>query len=444
MLCKRVLAGLAVCLLAYAPLLQAAGKDAAAPVAAAAPVPATEAAKAAPVDTLSLSVDKTTLDNGGTITITGKAAPGKPVFIEVFNENPVRGSFFDNKPDKDGKVPYRLYLASEIPAFYRILVPKSAQPVLDKYKKDGKGWAYSAALKETGGDMVYSEPGKRSIDAFQATLVATMSGSRGDQLPVLADKERERRSMQIVKGRFRSVDKLLTASIEQKEDGSFTAQLKIPDGAAPGKYFIRAATDKNVQSVPVSVENHISLPMRYMSNAGTSLNIFWPFLITLALATFGVLMGAGGGFIINPIMLMMFPIPHNVVAGTVTQKTFFVQRSDIASQQPAVTNRLGRCLRILPVAQHHMRAASQDLTIVGDADFDIFNHATDCSDAIRLARIERNHRRTFRQPVAFQQRQSGRKECLANVPWQRRTAGSQLLDPRSEQALQLRHTLFGG
>lgn len=331
MLCKRVLAGLAVCLLAYAPLLQAAGKDAAAPVAAAAPVPATEAAKAAPVDTLSLSVDKTTLDNGGTITITGKAAPGKPVFIEVFNENPVRGSFFDNKPDKDGKVPYRLYLASEIPAFYRILVPKSAQPVLDKYKKDGKGWAYSAALKETGGDMVYSEPGKRSIDAFQATLVATMSGSRGDQLPVLADKERERRSMQIVKGRFRSVDKLLTASIEQKEDGSFTAQLKIPDGAAPGKYFIRAATDKNVQSVPVSVENHISLPMRYMSNAGTSLNIFWPFLITLALATFGVLMGAGGGFIINPIMLMMFPIPHNVVAGTVTPTVLFSQASGVVN-----------------------------------------------------------------------------------------------------------------
>lgn len=331
MLCKRVLAGLAVCLLAFAPLLQAAGKDAAVPVAAAAPVPATEAAKAAPVDTLSLSVDKTTLDNGGTITITGKAAPGKPVFIEVFNENPVRGSFFDNKPDKDGKVPYRLYLASEIPAFYRILVPKSAQPVLDKYKKDGKGWAYSAALKETGGDMVYSEPGKRSIDAFQATLVATMSGSRGDQLPVLADKERERRSMQIVKGRFRSVDKLLTASIEQKEDGSFTAQLKIPDGAAPGKYFIRAATDKNVQSVPVSVENHISLPMRYMSNAGTSLNIFWPFLITLALATFGVLMGAGGGFIINPIMLMMFPIPHNVVAGTVTPTVLFSQASGVVN-----------------------------------------------------------------------------------------------------------------
>jgi len=331
MLCKRVLAGLAVCLLAYAPLLQAAGKDAAAPVAAAAPVPATEAAKAAPVDTLSLSVDKTTLDNGGTITITGKAAPGKPVFIEVFNENPVRGSFFDNKPDKDGKVPYRLYLASEIPAFYRILVPKSAQPVLDKYKKDGKGWAYSAALKETGGDMVYSEPGKRSIDAFQATLVATMSGSRGDQLPVLADKERERRSMQIVKGRFRSVDKLLTASIEQKEDGSFTAQLKIPDGAAPGKYFIRAATDKNVQSVPVSVENHISLPMRYMSNAGTSLNVFYPFLIVLALATFGVLMGAGGGFIINPIMLMMFPIPHNVVAGTVTPTVLFSQASGVVN-----------------------------------------------------------------------------------------------------------------
>jgi uncharacterized protein len=300
-------------------------------VAGAADTAAAADARAALAAAPSISIDKSSLDNGGTITVSGKATPGKPVFIEVFNENRVSGSYFDNKPDKEGKIPYKLYLASEIPAYYRIHVPKTAQPVLDKFKKDGKGWSYSAALKETGGDLVYLEPGKRGIDGFQASMAASMSGSRGDKLPTLDDKERVRRSMQVVKGRFRSVDKLLAANVEQKEDGSFTAQIKIPDGSAPGKYFITAATDKGAQSLPATVENKIAFPMRYMSNAGTSLNIFGPFFIALALATFGVLMGAGGGFIINPVMLMLFPIPHNVVAGTVTPTVLFSQGSGVVN-----------------------------------------------------------------------------------------------------------------
>lgn len=277
----------------------------------------------------SITVDKTTLDNGGSIAISGKATPGMPVFIEVFNENRVSGSYFDNKPDKDGKIPYRLYLAKDIPAFYRIYLPKSAQPVLDKFKKEGKSWSYSAALKETGGDLVYREPAARDIDGFQASMGATMSGSRGDALPALDQKEKAKRSMQIVKARYRGVDKLLVANIEQKEDGSFTAQVKVPEGAPPGKYFITAATDKGAQSLPATVENRIAFPMRYMENAGTSLNIFYPFLIALSLATFGVLMGAGGGFIINPVLLMLFPLPHNVVAGTVTPTVLFSQGSGV-------------------------------------------------------------------------------------------------------------------
>ena len=288
-------------------------------------------ARAALAAAPSITIDKNSLDNGGTVTVTGKATPGKPVFIEVFNENRVSGSYFDNKPDKEGKIPYKLYLANDIPAFYKILVPKSQQPVLDKFKKEGKGWSYSAALKETGGDLVYIEPGKRGIDGFQASMAASMSGSRGDKLPTLDDKERVRRSMQVVKGRFRSVDKLIAASVEQKEDGSFTAQIKIPEGSPPGKYFITAATDKKAQSLPATVENSIAFPMRYMSNAGTSLNIFGPFFIALALATFGVLMGAGGGFIINPILLMLYPLPHNVVAGTVTPTVLFSQGSGVAN-----------------------------------------------------------------------------------------------------------------
>lgn len=315
---NHLLAALAAGLLLTAPLTRAQT------------APAAEA-RAALAAAPSLSVDTSMLDNGGVVSIRGQATPGKPVFIEIFNENRVSGSFFDNKPGKDGKIPYKLYLAKDIPAFYRILLPVSAQPVLDKFKQEGKGWSYSAALKESGGELVYLEPGKRSIEGFQASMAASMSGSRGEPLPALDAKETVRRSMQIVKGRFRSIDRLLVANIVQKEDGSFSAQLKIPEGSAPGKYFITAATDREAQSLPVTVENRIAFPVLYMENAGTSLNIFGPFFIALTLATFGVLMGAGGGFIINPILLMLFPIPHNVVAGTVTPTVLFSQASGVTN-----------------------------------------------------------------------------------------------------------------
>ncbi len=294
---------------------------------AAAPVP-TQAPAAAPTKP-KLSVDKTALDNGGVITITGKAAPGKPVFIEVYNENRVKGSFFDNKPNKEGKIPYKLYLSEEIPAFYKILLPTSQQPLLDKLKKEGKGWAYAGALKESGADAVYSNPAKGAIDGYQTSLMASLVGSRGDQLPALDDKERARRSMQIVKAKFQSVGSLLAASVDQKEDGSFTAKVTIPDGVAPGQYFITAATAKNEKSEPVIVENKIAFPMLYLDNAGSSINIFLPFIITLLIATLGVLCGFGGAFMLNPLLIMGFGMPHAVVAGTVMPTVLFSQASGI-------------------------------------------------------------------------------------------------------------------
>lgn len=318
----KLLAALAASLLLSYPVAHAQDKNASA---------APEAAPAAaPMVAPTITVDKTSLANGGAIMVTGQGTPGKPVFLEVFNENKVSGSHFDKTPNKEtGKIPYKLYLAEEIPAFYRIYVPTATQPILDKFKKEGRGWSYSAALKETGGDNVYLEPGKRAIIAYQASLAASIVGSRGELLPALDDKERVRRSMQVVKGRFRSVGNTIVATVDQKDDGSFTAKVTVPQGAAPGKYVITAGHDKKTLSQPVVVENTISFPMRYMSNAGTSLNIFYPFLITLALASFGVLMGAGGGFIINPVMLMMFPLPHNIVAGTVTPTVLFSQASGV-------------------------------------------------------------------------------------------------------------------
>lgn len=326
MIRKPILAMFASCLLLGTGTLFAA--DAAAPAAAPAAAEAPAAPPAAPV-VPTISVDKTALSNGGTLTITGQAEPGKPVVIEVYNDHKVSGSFFDSRPDKDGKVPYKLYLTRELPAFYTTLVPVSMKPVLEKFKKEGRGWSYSAALKETGGDMVYTSPAKALIDAYQTSLLASVAGSRGEHLPKLDDKESVRRSMQIVKARYRSVGNLFQASVEQKEDGSFSAKVKIPEGSPPDKYFITAATDKSARSAPLTVENKVAFPVIYMENAGTSLNIFVPFFLVLAIATFGVLMGAGGGFIINPVMVMLFPIPHNVVAGTVTPTVLFSQGSGI-------------------------------------------------------------------------------------------------------------------
>jgi uncharacterized membrane protein YfcA len=67
----------------------------------------------------------------------------------------------------------------------------------------------------------------------------------------------------------------------------------------------------------------------YLNNAGTSLNLFGPFFLTLAIAIFGVLMGAGGGFIMNPLLISLWPLPHTIVAGTVMPTVLFSQGSGI-------------------------------------------------------------------------------------------------------------------
>jgi uncharacterized protein len=91
-----------------------------------------------------------------------------------------------------------------------------------------------------------------------------------------------------------------------------------------------AVVDKQVKSEPAVFENKISFPTVYMDNAGTSMNLIYPFVLTLIVAIFGVLMGAGGGFIMNPLLLTLFPaLPHTVVAGTVTPTVLFSQGSGI-------------------------------------------------------------------------------------------------------------------
>ena len=288
--------------------------------------PAAQDAGASPT----ISIDKTALSNGGTITVTGIAPAGKPVYIEVWSDEKVRVSRFDAEVDKEtGKRPYILYMTEEMPAYYKIFMPKDKKEALDGIKKEGKNWSVSKALKDLGADIAFSAPAKAKIDRYQATLMGSVIGSRGDLLPQMDEKESRKRSMQLIKARFRSPDKVLSADVEVNPEGTFKAALKIREGLAPGKYSIVAVVDKGVKSQPVTFENAITFPNLYLSNAGTSLNLIWPFLLSLAISIFGVLMGAGGGFILNPLLVSLWPLPHTVVAGTVMPTVLFSQGSGI-------------------------------------------------------------------------------------------------------------------
>ena len=280
--------------------------------------------------TVTIEADKTSLDNGGTITVSGTGPAGRPVCLEVWSERKVRASRFDAEVDKDtGKRPYVLYMTQDMPSYYKIFLPKDQKDNLERIKKEKSKWSFSKALKDLGAEAVYSVPARIQIDKYQATLMGSIIGSRGELLPAMDAKENRKRSMQLVKARFRSPDKVLSADIEVKPDGSYKAVLNIRKGLAPGKYNIVAAVDKDLRSQPLVIENNISFPNVYLSNAGTSINLFGPFFLTLAIAIFGVLMGAGGGFMMNPLLVSIWPLPHTVVAGTVMPTVLFSQGSGI-------------------------------------------------------------------------------------------------------------------
>jgi len=279
-----------------------------------------------------ITIDKIELNNGGTIKVSGQAPAGKPVYLEVYAaDHTVRANRFDSDVDKDtGKRPYIFYITSDMPAYYKIFVPKELQAKIDEEAKKKGKWSYSELLKNLGADIAYSVPPQTKIERYQSTLMASVIGSRGDLLPAMDEKENKKRSMQLVKARFRSINNVLAAVVDVKPDGAFSADIKIREGLAPGKYKIVAVVDKKVKSEAATFENKISFPTMYLENAGTSLNLFYPFMLTLVIAIFGVLMGAGGGFIMNPLLVTLFPaLPHTIVAGTVTPTVLFSQGSGI-------------------------------------------------------------------------------------------------------------------
>ena len=290
-----------------------------------------------------INIDKTTLNNGGSFVISGQAPAGSQVYIELYAvDKKVRANRFDGKKDpKTGKIPYKFYITKEMPAFYKIIIPAEMAAALDKAKAAGTGWKYSEVLKEVGADAAYSAPAKIKIDNYQATIMASNIGARGTLLPAMDDKETKRESMKLVKGQFRSVGNLLAAAVETTPEGSYMAKVSLRSGLAPGEYNARviAVTDRikegdketvtKLTSEVVSFENKIAFPTVYLKNAGTSINLLWPFLLAAVVTIFGVLMGAGGGFILNPLLVMFFPLPHTIVAGTVMPTVLFAQGTGI-------------------------------------------------------------------------------------------------------------------
>ena len=280
--------------------------------------------------TMTISADKTALNNGGVITVTGVAPAGKPVYLEVWSDDTVRASRFDADVDKGtGKRPYRFYLTTEMPAYYKIFVPEQRKEKIDASRKDGKKWSLSRVLQETGADAACDVPASIKIDRYQATLMGSIVGSRGTLLNPMDPKEQKTQCLQLVKARFRSLDKVVGADIRIDPDGAFRAEIPIRSGLAPGQYKIVAALDNEIRSNTLTFENKISFPLLYLPNAGTSLNVFGPFFLTLAIVIFGVLIGAGGGFIMNPLFVSLWPLPHTIVAGTVMPTVLFSQASGI-------------------------------------------------------------------------------------------------------------------
>jgi hypothetical protein len=264
-----------------------------------------------------INLDKTSLDNHGTIDVKGAAPPGKPVYIEVWTERNIRASRFDSEPDREtGKRPYILYMTEEMPAYLRVLTPSATQST-PKALKSAKG--------------VLRIPAGIAIRRHQASLLGSVVGSRGELLPPMDGEENTKCAMRLLEDRFKSAGGLFVPNIELEPDGSFSAKVILPKGAPEGRYNVRAVVDDNIASRTATFENKIAFPYIYLPNAGTSINLLYPFLLSLVISIFGVLMGAGGGFILNPLLVSLWSLPHTVVAGTVMPTILFSQGSGIVN-----------------------------------------------------------------------------------------------------------------
>ena len=281
---------------------------------------------AAPV---TVQTDKTEYNPEDTVKITGMAAPGKPVFIEIASGRTVEVRRLDSKKDKEtGKIPWIFYTSDDIPAYYATLTPKSAKEQIDAFKAQKDDWSYSGALKDLGIDPAGLKPAAAKVERRKTSIIAIITGSRGALMDPLDEKGNLKAALPLYKTRFKSPGALLKPLVDIKPDGSFEASLKLPPGIADGSYTVTAFTGKDDKAA-ASFTTRLPAGTWYFERAGMAMNVFGPFFLTLVVTMLGVLMGAGGGFILTPLLLWIYGLPHAIVAGTVLPTVLFSQASGI-------------------------------------------------------------------------------------------------------------------
>lgn len=279
---------------------------------------------------VTVSIDKEEYKGGEVIKIKGTAPPGRPVYIEIASEKKVQVSRLDSKRDPDtGKIPYIFYLSKDIPALYMILMPKELEEAYNIEKAKDKDWSVSRMLTTTGADAAYITPAKAKVERWQASILATILGSRGEKLDPLDEKGNRRNSMPLMKTRFRWPERMFSPTIKINEDGTFEAEYRLPENAPSGSYTVIAAVSMDMISEPITFKHDLPFGKMYFARAGQSINIIGPFLLAIAVCTFGVSFGAGGGFILNPLLIFIYGIPHAVVAGSVLPSVLFSQATGI-------------------------------------------------------------------------------------------------------------------
>ncbi len=278
---------------------------------------------------ISLQTDKAEYNPEETVKLTGTAAKGKPVFIEIASNKTVAVRRLDSKPDKEtGKIPWIFYWSHDVPAFYLTLTPKDRATAIDALTLQKDDWSYSGALKDLGIDPSGLKPGSAAIERRKTSIIAVITGSRGQIMPPLDAKGSLKAVLPLYKTRFKSPGKLLKPAVDVRPDGTFEAAFKLPKGIADGAYSVTAFTGGSDKAA-ATVTMKLPAGTWYFEQAGMAMNIFGPFFLALVITMLGVLMGAGGGFILTPVLLGIYGLPHTIVAGTVLPTVLFSQASGI-------------------------------------------------------------------------------------------------------------------
>src|SRR5262249_17398907 len=119
------------------------------------------------------------------------------------------------------------------------------------------------------------------------------------------------------------------------------------------------------------------------------------------------------------------------------QEAVMIQLAEISRAIPSVLDRLLGFLLFLEVADHHGRAASQNLTILSYSYFDSRERFPNRSEFEVFLSVHRNHRGSFGQPVAFKDQNTYPEEKFCQILVQRSPAGNEHSQTASQLLPQL-------